>query len=172
MRKLLIRSLTNVGPISSKAEPILSACVTLLQRKIGRPDALDVLLVKRKFAPKKGFWGLPGGKFDPVQDKTLADTARREMLEETNISVKVQKDYYYKHAVGDGKYLLHHFLARGSEAMDLSFLVAETDAEQIEWVDVDLLINNAWTEPIVENLPDVLKRAKSIALQGLIQNVY
>jgi len=42
-----------------------------------------VLLVKRRSAPFAGWWALPGGFKHP--DETLDETARRELLEETNV---------------------------------------------------------------------------------------
>lgn len=45
---------------------------------------LEVLLIKRKFDPFKGYWALPGGFIDE-QDDTLEMAAARELLEETNV---------------------------------------------------------------------------------------
>ncbi len=45
----------------------------------------SILLVKRGIEPKKGFWSLPSGFIDTMED---AETAmRREMKEETNLDV-------------------------------------------------------------------------------------
>ena len=45
-----------------------------------------VLLVKRKNEPFAGKWALPGGFIDMAE--TLEETARRELQEETGITVK------------------------------------------------------------------------------------
>lgn len=46
-----------------------------------------VLLVRRKVAPGKGLLALPGGFVNGNKDKTLVDTAIRELKEETKIKV-------------------------------------------------------------------------------------
>jgi mutator protein MutT len=47
----------------------------------------DVLLVQRGKPPSQGQWSLPGGLID--LGETLADAARREVWEETGISIQV-----------------------------------------------------------------------------------
>ncbi|MEX2961642.1 NUDIX domain-containing protein [Microbulbifer sp. TYP-18] len=50
-----------------------------------RDSKLQVLLVKRAQHPALGFWALPGGFIDLKRDRTLADTARRKLLEKTGV---------------------------------------------------------------------------------------
>ncbi len=52
-------------------------------------DNKEILLVKRKFEPMKGYWDLPGGFIDP--DENLEKSVRREVQEELGISVEMQK---------------------------------------------------------------------------------
>ena len=49
----------------------------------------DILLVKRAFEPAKGAWSLPGGFLE--LGETLADGAKRELKEETNLKGDVIK---------------------------------------------------------------------------------
>ena len=45
----------------------------------------NILLIKRGVEPYKGFWGLPGGHLD--FDETIKDAVRREVNEETGLTV-------------------------------------------------------------------------------------
>ena len=46
----------------------------------------EILLVKRKDHPKKGYWDVPGGFVDP--EETLEESFQREIKEELNAEVK------------------------------------------------------------------------------------
>lgn len=46
----------------------------------------EILLVERKFYPKKGYWDLPGG-FVEI-DENLTEAVKRELKEELGIEVK------------------------------------------------------------------------------------
>jgi 8-oxo-dGTP diphosphatase len=46
-----------------------------------------ILLVKRAHPPNKGMWAIPGGKVE--YGEMLEDAVKREMLEETNLKVRV-----------------------------------------------------------------------------------
>lgn len=45
----------------------------------------EILLVKRKFPPQKGYWDLPGGFIQP--DESLEESVKREIKEELNLDV-------------------------------------------------------------------------------------
>lgn len=47
-------------------------------------DELNVLLVKRKFAPFRGMWAIPGGFLEV--DESLEEAAARELAEETGVT--------------------------------------------------------------------------------------
>ncbi|MFA6941114.1 MAG: NUDIX hydrolase [Clostridiaceae bacterium] len=49
-----------------------------------KEDKLSILLIKRKNHPCIGMWALPGGFVN--MDESLLDAAKRELLEETNVS--------------------------------------------------------------------------------------
>lgn len=46
----------------------------------------EILLVKRKFDPKKGYWDIPGGFVD--LGETIEESLRRELKEELGITIK------------------------------------------------------------------------------------
>lgn len=61
----------------------------------------EILLVKRKFPPKKGFWDLPGGFVE--QKETIEQSLKREIKEELGIEITHFKyfssytgNYFYK----------------------------------------------------------------------------
>lgn len=47
-------------------------------------DALDVLLIQRKYPPFEGSWALPGGFIE--MEESLETSARRELEEETGVT--------------------------------------------------------------------------------------
>lgn len=51
----------------------------------------DVLLVKRKYPPRAGFWSLPAGFVE--YDEKVQETAVREIKEETNLDIRLGKLY-------------------------------------------------------------------------------
>ena len=52
----------------------------ILENEIG-----EILLVKRKIQPKKGYWDIPGGFID--FDETLEESLKREIREELSIEI-------------------------------------------------------------------------------------
>lgn len=49
----------------------------------------EVLLVKRKFDPKKGFWDFPGGFIHP--DEEIEASTIREIKEELDVEIEIKK---------------------------------------------------------------------------------
>jgi 8-oxo-dGTP diphosphatase len=67
-----------------KADHTVDAVVFSAERGGGGPAAaLEVLLIRRKAAPHRGSWALPGGFIEMEED--LDDAIRRELQEETGL---------------------------------------------------------------------------------------
>ena len=65
-------------------DKLLGTCIIVLSR-----DGKKVLLGKRKNSYRSGYYGLPGGRVE--SSEKLIDSAKRELLEETGLDVRVLK---------------------------------------------------------------------------------
>lgn len=101
-------------------------------------EALSVLLIKRRAAPFKGAWALPGGFVE--MGEGLEEAARREVCEETGMEVRYLEQL---HTFGDverdprGRVISVAYLAlvRPNRVA----LCAGSDATQARWVPIHLL---------------------------------
>jgi 8-oxo-dGTP diphosphatase len=98
-----------------------------------------ILLIERGKEPFKGQWALPGGKLATC-DRTLEDAARREVREETGLSVKtLLQARSYGNAGRDprGRYISVAFFAPVFE--QARFIQAGDDATVAEWFPISAL---------------------------------
>lgn len=68
-----------------------------------------VLLVKRKYPPKKGKWAIPGGSVN--LGESLQAAAEREIMEETGLIIKAKEPVYTFDLIerdSKGKILFHY----------------------------------------------------------------
>jgi 8-oxo-dGTP diphosphatase len=130
--------------------PALTVDVVICTRE-NRPR---VLLIKRRADPFAGRWALPGGFVD--EGETLADAARRELKEETGVTVLELEQLY---TAGDpgrdprGWTVSVAFLARG-DAKKLKAKAAD-DAADVGWFPLDEL------PPIAFDHAMILQRARA-----------
>jgi len=91
-----------------------------------------VLLVKRKHAPNKGSWAIPGGKVK--YGETLEEAIRREMKEETNLDINVKEPLAIVEIIKEGfHYVIIDFICEiaggelraGSDAGEAKFFSIE-----------------------------------------------
>ena len=130
--------------------PALTVDLVLATRET-RPR---VLLIRRKHDPFAGSWALPGGFVD--QNERLADAARRELREETGLTVAEMEQLY---TAGDpgrdprGWTVTVAYLVRVNA--DELKPVAADDAEAVGWFPLDEL------PPMAFDHEMILKRARA-----------
>lgn len=110
-----------------------------------------LLLVQRANDPGAGRWAVPGGHVEPGE--TLAEAARREVLEETGLEVTVGDIAWVGESIGPGDPPAWHFAIVDFWATPGGgSLVAGGDAAVAEWVPIERLGN--W--PIVDTMVDLV----------------
>ena len=90
-----------------------------------------ILVVRRRKAPEAGRWSLPGGKVE--FHERLEDAVRREVLEETGLSIRLVRMLQVTQMIGEGgeHWVSPVFLA---EVVSGEAVNREPDkAESVEW---------------------------------------
>lgn len=98
-----------------------------------KTDGVSVLLIQRKYEPFKNSWAIPGGFV--LEDESLEDAVRRELLEETGVELNYLEQLY---TFGDpGRdprqriiAIAYFGLVKASQYQELK---ASTDAENAKW---------------------------------------
>ena len=118
-----------------------------------------VLLVRRAGPPAKGLWTLPGGRVEVGE--TLVDAVRREVLEETGLTIDViglagYRESILPHAVGDRG---RHFVILPFAARWIAGDVALNDElDDSRWLPIDAVTGLQTTEGLL----DILRRAENL----------
>lgn len=103
-----------------------------------RDQQLKVLLIRRKGAPYKGKWALPGGFVEIDED--LEQSAKRELAEETGVKgVYLEQLYTFGAPKRDPRervITVAYFALIPSQKQHLQ---AATDAEAVDWFAIDQL---------------------------------
>ncbi len=93
-----------------------------------------VLIVRRAHEPRKGEWSLPGGLLH--LGESLVDGARREVKEETGLTVDVGplvETFDRVHRDSDGRIRYHFVIVDFVCWSDHGEPVAGSDAEEVAW---------------------------------------
>ena len=102
----------------------------------------EVLLVKRKKAPYKGQWSIPGGK--QLLGETVTQAARRELMEETGVEVNELTLIDVIDIIvpdEEGK-ILYHYIVADYRAHWLSGECSPgDDAQDIQWFNLNKLVS-------------------------------
>lgn len=108
----------------------------------------SVLLVQRGREPAKGLWAVPGGKVE--RGETLAETATREVKEETGLDVELGEVIWVGEVVEDDYHIvLIDFDARPTGGS----VVAADDAVDARWVSLD----DALSLPLTNTMYDLIE---------------
>lgn len=109
----------------------------------------NVLLVRRKAAPGKGLWALPGGFIE--QNESLEDAMLRELSEETRIDVPkgklrncIKKTKVFDHPKRSkrGRTITHAYLIELNEPHGvLPRVKGSDDAEKAKWIPYSELVD-------------------------------
>lgn len=138
----ITRTLMNVNAPSPQV-PLPQVVVGAIVIHDGR-----LLMVRRANDPSKGLWTVPGGRVNPGE--YLADAARREVLEETGVTVEVGELLGVLEVVGEEwHYVIHDYLATVAGGADV---IAADDAEEARWVPLREVRRLECTPRFVETL--------------------
>jgi 8-oxo-dGTP diphosphatase len=109
-----------------------------------------VLLIRRGKPPREGEWSLPGGSQN--LGETVRETAAREVLEETGVSIGEPEFIEVIDAIlrdGEGRVRYHYTLIDFQAEWTAGEPVAADDARHAEWVPLSRLEElNLWSKTV------------------------
>lgn len=122
-------------------------------------NQLYVLLIQQKFGTEKSYWALPGGLVK--NDESLQDAVKRELKEETNITVNYFEQLF---TFGDDVFRdprnrvisVAYFALVDAEKLKV---IADTDAEKAQWFKIDEIPPLAFDHTII--LGKAIKRLRA-----------
>ena len=96
---------------------------------------ISVLLIKRKYAPYKGKWAIPGGFV--LNNESLEEAVERELHEETGIKINyLEQLYTFGNPSRDPRGRVVSIAYFGLVRPNAFQIFASTDAEQVQWFDI------------------------------------
>ena len=107
----------------------------------------SLLMVRRARDPGRGLWSLPGGRLETGE--YLADAVRREVAEETGLTVTVGDLVGIFEVVGDPHYVILDFFARAEGELQPQ---PSSDVDEVRWVPLDEVATLDCTPRFVETL--------------------
>ena len=123
----------------------------------------NVLLIRRGRPPRLGEWSLPGGA--QSVGETVQETARREVLEETGVSIQNPEFLEVVDSIikdDDGSVKFHYTLIDYWANWESGTPQGADDAQHAEWVPFHKLWKlELWTKTV-----EVIKKARSLRLQS------
>jgi 8-oxo-dGTP diphosphatase len=111
-----------------------------------------LLLVRRLNAPREGLWAVPGGKVE--FGETLAESARREVKEETGLEVEIGEVIWVGETLGPGDPpAWHYVLVDFMGTVVGGHLEAGDDAAEVAWFS----LTDARDLPLTPTMPGLLE---------------
>lgn len=132
---------------------------------------LSLLLIERKNPAGKKKWALPGGFVE--EDENLQDAARRELQEETNLSLNYLQQFYTFDAIhrdprGRVISVAHLVLVKKNKRQ----IQGGDDAKTAQWLPISMLPKLAFDhDEIVEKAADVLRQKIASLTTDCIEDV-
>ena len=119
----------------------------------------DVLLIRRGRPPRLGEWSLPGGA--QSVGETVQETARREVLEETGVSIQNPEFLEVVDSIikdDDGRVKFHYTLIDYWANWESGTPQGADDAQHAEWISFDQLEElGLWSKTI-----EVIHKARKL----------
>ncbi len=124
-------------------------------------NSLSILLIKRKYEPYQNHWALPGGFV--LNEESLEQAVQRELEEETGAKVNYLEQLYTFGAPGrDPRGRVVSTTYFGLVRPEAYKIIASTDAEDVNWFDINSLPELAFDHS------EIIKLAKN-RLQGKLK---
>lgn len=99
---------------------------------------LSILLVRRKYEPFKGKWAIPGGFV--LENESLEEAVERELYEETGVKINyLEQLFTFGNPKRDPRGRVVSVAYFGLVRSNVFKLSASTDAEQVNWFEIDKL---------------------------------
>lgn len=114
-----------------------------------KQEGISLLLIKRKYAPHKGHWALPGGFV--LNLESLEQAVERELEEETGVHINyLEQLYTFGSPLRDPRERIVSVAYFGLvKASEFEKLKASTDAEDAQWFNIKTLPKTAFDHPAI-----------------------